>query len=37
VGDYIAGMTHQYALRIAEELGLPEGKIKQARFVVDKE
>ena len=35
VVDYIAGMTDQYATRMAEELALPEDKIKQARFVVD--
>ncbi len=37
VVDYIAGMTDQYALRMAEELALPQDKIKQARFVVDEE
>ena len=37
VVDYIAGMTDQYALRLAEELALPQDKVKQARFVIDKE
>ena len=37
VVDYIAGMTDQYALRIAKELALPEDRVIQARFVVDKE
>ena len=36
VVDYIAGMTGQYALRMAEELALPADKIKQARFTTDK-
>jgi len=36
VVDYIAGMTDQYALRTVEELALPEEKVKQARFVIDK-
>jgi len=29
VVDYIAGMTDQYALRMAEELSLSEGKVKE--------
>ncbi len=37
VVDYIAGMTDQYALRMAEELALPEDNVKQAKFVIDKE
>ena len=37
VVDYIAGMTDQYALRMAAELALPADKIKQARFVINKE
>lgn len=37
VVDYIAGMTDQYALRKVEELALPQDKVKQARFVIDKE
>lgn len=37
VVDYIAGMTDQYALRLAEELALPQDKVKQASFVIDKE
>jgi len=37
VVDYIAGMTDQYALRTVEELALPEEKVKQARFVINKE
>jgi dGTPase len=28
VVDYIAGMTDQYALRMAEELSLTKGKVK---------
>ena len=37
VVDYIAGMTDQYALRTVEELALPQDKVKQAKFVVDKD
>lgn len=37
VVDYIAGMTDQYALRLTEGLALPQDKVKQARFVIDKE
>jgi len=37
VVDYIAGMTDQYALRKVEELGLPEEKFKQLRFIISKE
>jgi len=33
VVDYIAGMTDQYALRMAEELALPQDKVRQARLV----
>ena len=36
VVDYIAGMTDQYALRMAEELALPVDKLEQARFTIDK-
>jgi len=31
--DYVAGMTDQYALRLVEELALPEDKVKQAKFI----
>jgi len=37
VVDYISGMTDQYAIRTAEELALPQHKVKQAKFVIDKE
>ena len=32
VVDYIAGMTDQYALRMAEELALLKGKVKQGEM-----
>ncbi len=37
VVDYIAGMTDQYALGTAEDLALPQDKVKQARFIIDKD
>jgi len=37
VVDYIAGMTDQYALRIAEDMALLDKKVKQASFIINKE
>jgi dGTPase len=37
VVDYIAGMTDQYALRLVDELALPQERIRQGKFVIDKE